>query len=269
MTDAASALEAAIGDVDRLARVLQKERRLVQVRSSDERALAKATAQTWFKNHRPIIAAIVSDADIIPLDADFKLILESSERAGSRAKYVATLKTLKGKIVRLRSNCLALPSQQISTADQPPDFSPLISDQTMRQILVARWTECTLCLEAKAALAATVMMGGFLEAILLARINREANKAPIFTARSAPKDEQGKTKQLKEWMLSDYIKVVHEMKWVSVSAKDVGEILRDYRNYIHPYKQLTHGVHLAPDDALLFWEVSKGMTRQIIGSVSK
>jgi hypothetical protein len=137
----------------------------------------------------------------------------------------------------------------------------------MHAILLARWVECAACLKAEAPLAATVMMGGLLEALLLARINRENDKEFIFKARSAPKDGQGKTKQLKDWMLSDYIRVVHEVKWVSVSVKDVGEVLRDYRNFIHPYKQFTHGVHLTPDDAMLFWELSKTIARQVIRSV--
>lgn len=253
---------------DRLTKVLKKDQTQAQVRSSDERILAKVSAQTWFKNHRPAVASLVLEQDIAPLDAEYRSILEASERAGSRTKYFSTLKTLKQKIIRLRSICLSASPVGISTVDKPPQFSPLISDQEMQDILFERWTECTICLEAQASLAATVMMGGLLEAILLARINRENDKAPIFKAKSAPKDSQGRTKQLKEWMLSDYINVVHELKWVSVSVKDVGEVLRDYRNYIHPYKQLAHGVHLQPADAILFWEVTKNITRQIITSVN-
>jgi hypothetical protein len=182
-------------------------------------------------------------------------------------KYFVILKDLKDKIVRLRSDCLSSVPSGIKTVDQPPDFSPFISSSLMQKILLARWMECTLCLQVQAALAATVMMGGLLEAVLLARINSEPDKAKVFKAQSAPKDGHGKTKQLKEWMLSDYIRVVHEMKWISVPVKDVGEVLRDYRNYIHPYKQLSHALHLTPDDALLFWEVTKNITRQVITSV--
>jgi hypothetical protein len=266
MTDAVSALDAVIVDVDRLARVLKKERNQAQVRSSDERALAKATAQTWFKNHRPPVVEHVPEEEVQPIDLEFKAIFEASERAGTRTKYLATLKSLRVKTVRLRSICLGSEPSNHPTADQPPDFSPLITDAIMQEVLRARWTECTLCLRANAALAATVMMGGLLEAILLARINSEHDKTSIFMAKAAPRDSQAKTKHLKEWMLSDYIKVAHEMKWVSVSVRDVGEVLRDYRNYIHPYKQVSHNAHLSPEDAQLFWEVCKNITRQLIRS---
>jgi hypothetical protein len=267
MTEAILALDAGIHDIDRLIHLLKKNRSQAQVRSSDERTLAKATVITWFNNHKPRVASLVSEEDIAPVDAEYTSVLELAERAGSRIKYLAILRDLREDLVRLRSDCLSSKPGGVKTVDQPPDFSPLISNSVMREILIARWLECTLCLEAKAALAATVMMGGLLEAVLLARVNVEPDKAPIFTARSVPKDDHGKAKQLKEWMLSDYIRVVHEMKWISVPVRDVGEVLRDYRNYIHPYKQLSHALHLTPDDAGLFWEVTKNITRQIIGSV--
>lgn len=67
----------------------------------------------------------------------------------------------------------------------------------MQAILQRRWTECVICIAHGAPLAATVMIGGLLEGLLLARINRENNKAPIFTAAAAPKDKQNKTLPLK------------------------------------------------------------------------
>ena len=154
------------------------------------------------------------------------------------------------------------------TSDQPPKFAPLISDSVMQEILRRRWKECTICIDAGAPLAAIVMIGGLLEALLLARINRESNKAPIFKAANAPKDKGGKTKPLNEWMLRSYIDVAHEMGWISQSAKDIGEVLRDYRNYIHPYKELSHGVTIETKDALILWEVSKSISRQVIDSVT-
>jgi hypothetical protein len=108
------------------------------------------------------------------------------------------------------------------------------------------------------------MMGGLLEGLLLARVHKEANQAPIFTAKAAPKDKNGTPLKLHKWMLADYIGVAHELSWISVAAKDVGVVLRDYRNYIHPHKELAHGVMLRPADALILWGVAKGITTQLL-----
>jgi len=93
------------------------------------------------------------------------------------------LKQIGDALIKLRSDNLvrlsAATTPAASTSDIPPDFSKLIADPQMQQILKGRWIECTSCIAANAPLAATVMMGGLLEGLLLARINRETNKAPI------------------------------------------------------------------------------------------
>jgi hypothetical protein len=113
-------------------------------------------------------------------------------------------------------------------------------------------------------MAATVMMGGLLEGLLLARVNKEPDPRPVFTAAGAPRDKMGKTLALKDWTLRNFIDVAHELKWITVSARDVGVVLRDYRNYIHPQKELSHGIILEAGDASVLWEVAKSISRQLL-----
>jgi hypothetical protein len=151
-----------------------------------------------------------------------------------------------------------------ATTDTPPQFTPLISDPKMQAILQKRWQECVVCIRSGAPLAATVMMGGILEGLLLARINQISNKAPVFTATAAPRDQAGKTMPLKDWGLKNYIDVAHELGWITTTAKDIGEVLRDYRNYIHPQKEFSHGISLGRGDADMLWNIAKSMTIQIL-----
>ncbi len=267
MATAADAIDRAIADSERLRKILKKTK-TPQVRSFDERALAKATASTWFSNYRNSILNFASSNSINAVDDYYRTILESSDRDGARSKYLTTLSILKLALIKMRTEALAFNPVTTATTDQPPDFSPLISDPEMQKVLLSRWNECLLCLLINASLAATVMMGGLLEALLLARINREADKSAIFTAKTAPKNSKTQSpKPLGEWMLNDFIQVLSELKWITTSATAVGAVLRDYRNYIHPQKQLSHNLHLTPADASLFWEVTKNIARQVISSV--
>lgn len=123
--------------------------------------------------------------------------------------------------------------------------------------------------DASAPLAATVMMGGLLEALFVARANLMANKTPLFRAKATPIDS--KTKKplaLPEWTLRPYIDVAAELGWISRSGKDVAAVLRDYRNYIHPEKERAHAVSLSDHDSGMFWEVTKSLARQLLASVS-
>ncbi len=233
-----------------------------------ETDIIRATALAWFNNHRKELMSVFSSADLSELDEHYKWIIEASHRSVTRSRYISRLKEIKIALVELRSgNVVRLSSAPLNTTDKPPDFTLLISDTQMKEILERRWVECTACMTAGAPLAATVMIGGLLEGLLLARILHETDKAPIFAAVAAPKDSQTKTLPLKEWTLQHYIDVAHELKWISVAAKDVSVVLRDYRNYVHPQKQLSHAVSMDSNDAKILWEVSKGIARQVLSSV--
>ncbi len=114
-------------------------------------------------------------------------------------------------------------------------------------------------------MAATVMMGGFLEALFVARANQMTDKAPLFRARATPIDQKTrKPLQLPEWTLRHYIDVAQELGWISRSAKEIAEVLRDYRNYIHPEKQRSHNVTLNAYDSSMFWDITKSLTQQLL-----
>lgn len=265
MLDLAAPLEAAIDGVTRLRTALHKGSNR-QVRNTDERRLVKATAHAWFKNHRPLLTSLGANPLLREIDESFTSLLEAAEQSIAREKYRTDLQTLKSRLIKLRtSGILSIPSD----VHQSPNFAALISDPKMLEILERRWDETQKCKKVGAHLAATVMLGGLLEALFLARINRITNPAPVFTAKTAPRDKSGKTRALKEWGLNDYLNVANELKWIRQSAKDVGAVLRDYRNYIHPEKELSRGITVGPDDTQMFVSVFSSIADQIIESAKR
>ena len=247
MADGQVTIDAAIADADNLQKVLKRQK-AKQVQSADERQIIKAIALAWFKKHRPTLCALLGEDQLAEIDETYRWMIEASGRATTRAKYVKALKAAKKQLSSLQTQhavtladprAVSLPTAK--TSDSPPQFQPLVADPKMQVILAQRWRECVICVNSGAPLAATVMMGGILEGLLLAKINQMANMAPAFTATSAPRDKAGKTLQLKDWTLKNYIDVAHELKWITTTAKDIGEVTREYRNYIHPRKELSHG----------------------------
>ncbi len=261
MSDLIESIENAISESKRLRARITKLKS-AQVRNSEDKAVIKATAYAWFRNHRPVLLAGTDEDSLVQLDAEYNFLADSSERATSKLIYIRQLKTMVELLVALRPALLAWRAKPASP-DVPPNFAPLVPDKAMQAILERRWAECIACIEASAPMAATVMMGGLLETLLLARILRERDKDPIFKANTAPK-VAGKALPLKEWGLRNFIDVAHEFGWISQGAKDVGEVLRDYRNYVHPQKEYSHGIKLTAEDAIMFWEISKSISRQVI-----
>ena len=135
----------------------------------------------------------------------------------------------------------------------------------MRDILERRWIEIEKCLSADASLSATVMMGGILEGLLMAKVNTFANTNKLFKCNSIPSYSNTQKKMpLNKWTLKTYIEVAYEMGWIGEVAKKVGVVLRDYRNYIHPQKELTHGIHISSKDARIFWSITSALANELL-----
>jgi hypothetical protein len=246
-----------------------------QVRSADDRDRVKATVSSWMKSHRPALATITGLSSLEKVDLTFNRLLEFSDRSVTGARYKEELKQLSKDLFTLRTEVVAslnTGQSQRPTGDSPPSFSPLVQDAEMVGILTRRWDEICRCMSAGAPLAATVMMGGLLEGLLLARVNLVANKTVLFQTGVTPKDKSGKPLKLQEWKLSHYIEVAHAVKWIRQAARDLSVILRDYRNYIHPSKEfneLAKGNSIESPDVSTFWAVFKEVAVQIIHSVKQ
>lgn len=264
MTAAHESAEAALREVDRLRRTLKRGSG-AQVRSADEKAQAKATALAWFNNHRGAVIDQLGADVVLDLDSTYREVLDATGRAASRSTYDSLLREIRRLLLVVRADAImpaAAPA--VATSDAPPSFASLVADPAMQGVLARRWTECVTCLSVGAPLAATVMMGGLLEGLLLAKVNSLSDKTQVFTATNAPKDRSGQPLLLSQWTLKDYIGVAHELRWISRSARDVGAVLRDYRNYVHPQKELSHGIIVSAQDAALWWEVSKLIARELL-----
>jgi hypothetical protein len=262
---------------DPLASVLQEltsARKIVakstnrQIRNREDRDILSATAFAWFQSHRKRIPA-TADPDLLEkANAAYRAILDATAKNSAQATYLEAMASAREAVIGLRSSIASTPGGPL--VETAPDFSPLVGDATMRNILERRWDECQKCLGAGANLAAIVMMGGLLEALFVARANRMTNKAALFKARATPLDSKTKKPiDLRDWTLGPYIDVGHELGWITRSGKDVAAVLRDYRNYIHPEKERSHGIVLNPHDSAMLWDVTKNLTRQVLASAQQ
>ncbi len=268
MATSSEAVDAAISEVT-TARSLVSRIKTKQVRGVDAVATLKSTAHAWFNSHRLVVASAAVGVDLGDADHAYTTILDLTAKHAARRTYLDALKETKDALIALRTAVLIAPSASPagSTDDLAPDFSALAGNPPMRDILTRRWHECHRCVSAGAHLAAIVMMGGLLEALFVARANKMPDKSALINAASAPKDPKtGKTINYQEWRLDSYIRVARELNWITHSAKDLADVLKEYRNYIHPEKELRHGIILTFNDSSMFWQVAKELVRQLLMS---
>ena len=132
----------------------------------------------------------------------------------------------------------------------------------MLPYIAARISEIKTCLSAKAALSVIFLSGSTLEGVLLGLAQN--NPAMYNQAKSAPRDNKtGKIRPFHEWTLSNLIDVSCEVGFLREDVKKFSHSLRDFRNYIHPFQQMSE--HFSPDEntAKICFQVLKAALFQI------
>ena len=61
----------------------------------------------------------------------------------------------------------------------------------------------------------------------------------IQSAPSDKKNKKVKVKEFKDWKLTEMIDVCHNLGWIDYGVKKLSHALRDFRNFIHPDKQIS------------------------------
>lgn len=267
MEESLKVLQDAINETDRLAKFVNRKIN-TQVQAQGEREIIMASVYTWTKNHRPCFSVWDSSQSLTSLDKCYSTLLEYSAKNTSRIKYKKIFKELKNKLVNFRTEIFNDPKLKIDKSTvSMPDFSHLVSDEKMQSILCRRWNEIINCLhnDKPAPLSATIMMGGVLEALFIARINKLSDKRPIFKLKAVPKNKKtGTPLPFSDWTLNDYIEVATEMTWIGKPARDIGKVLRDYRNLIHPERELSSGIVIEMQDAQMFLPIFTQLANQIV-----
>ena len=134
-------------------------------------------------------------------------------------------------------------------------------EETVTAVIRLRLEEIKKCLTARASLSVIFLSGSSLEGILLGL----ASKYPIKfnQSKSTPKDKVGKTRPFHEWTLSNFIDVAYDVGIIKEDVKKFSHTLRDFRNYIHPYAQISSKFDPDENTAKICWQVLKAAIFQL------
>ena len=141
------------------------------------------------------------------------------------------------------------------------NVSQIPIDEVLKPVLEGRMSEMKSCFKAKAYLSVIFMAGSMLEGILLSLANQ--NPRAFNQANAAPKSKEGRAKAFYEWTLNDLINVAHELGFLRRDVAKFSHELRDFRNYIHPYQQMSERFFPDENTAKICMQVMKGALLQI------
>ena len=133
------------------------------------------------------------------------------------------------------------------------DLAEIVHDNALTELLRKRLDEARTCREYGAPLSSVIMLGSVLEGVL----NDVAmqHKAEAYRCRLAPKDRDGKPRPISDWSLVQLVDVAHACGWIELDARRFSHELREYRNMVHPARELADMHHPDEDTVAICWNV--------------
>lgn len=147
------------------------------------------------------------------------------------------------------------------------DVTGLGLEDTVTEVLQHRIEEIEKCFSVNAWLAVILLAGSTLEGIFLGL----AIKYPenFNSAKSSPKDSSRKVKQFHDWSLNGFIDVARDLSLIQYDTHKFSHALRDFRNYIHPFEQMSSCFNPREHTAKICLQVLKAAIYEISENISK
>lgn len=183
--------------------------------------------------------SVVRDNDTITFKRLDKVIIDSGKRATTDTKEDEFLKMT----FNINVDLLGL-------------------DPNVSEVIKLRLQEVEACIWGEAPLASIFLIGSIMEGMLL---GTAINYAQQFNqATSAPKEKDtAKVRTFSYWTLNNFIEVATEMGMLKQDVRKFSHVVRDFRNYIHPYEQMSSRFFPDKQTALICFQVLKAAISQI------
>ena len=123
----------------------------------------------------------------------------------------------------------------LNKAFEIPNLQKLPVDSDVAEIIQDRLKEAQACLSVGAYLSVIILCGSVLEAVLLGAAQKDPAK--FNRSAKAPKGRD-KPKAFRDWTLLEFINVGCDLELLKPDVREFSQGLREFRNYIHPNKQL-------------------------------
>ncbi|WP_134731655.1 hypothetical protein [Amycolatopsis nivea] len=145
---------------------------------------------------------------------------------------------------------------------EPPELQRrlknLIADEKTIEVLMGRVAEARICVEGGAYRMATIGIGTFIEGLLLSVLlerdeDLRKHGFPDVRQRIAP-DKRSTKRSSPDWVSMELlIDTAFAKDWVQLDATAFAHTVRDFRNFIHPRKELAESPRFDADTVMLCW----------------
>lgn len=146
-------------------------------------------------------------------------------------------------------------------------ISDLGLDINVTEVLNKRIDEIEKTYTSAAYLSAILIAGSTLEGVFLGLAL--SYPRAFNTVKSSPKNRDGKVQPFHDWNLAAFIDVAKDLEIIQLDTYKFSHVLRDFRNYIHPYQQMSSGFTPREHTAKICLQVLKATITEIKLNIKK
>lgn len=116
------------------------------------------------------------------------------------------------------------------------DLATINLTPTLVPVIESRMSEIEKAFKGEAFLSVVLLAGSTLEGLFL---NLASQNPQIFNTSPISPKKDGSVKKFDQWTLNNFIEVAHDIGIIEKDTYRFSKELRDFRNYIHPFQQMT------------------------------
>ena len=165
------------------------------------------------------------------------------------------------KLRPIKSKKTELPKSALSKGAAESSNFPFISNAQLRKIIVRDYLELQKTKGAGAIKSRLILVGGLIEAMLLDVLQQNEAKAT-----ASPLADK---RPLDQWSLETLIDVAVGLSLISKGAHQVGHAVREFRNLVHPAKEMKGDYQIAEEEARIAEEILSLIIRDLKARTSK
>lgn len=140
-------------------------------------------------------------------------------------------------------------------------ISDLGLDINVTEVLNKRIDEIEKTYTSAAYLSTILIAGSTLEGVFLGLAS--SYPRAFNTVKSSPKNRDGKVQPFHDWTLAAFIDVAKDLEIIQLDTYKFSHTLRGFRNYIHPYQQMSSGFTPREHTAKICLQVLKATITEI------
>jgi hypothetical protein len=211
------------------------------------------------KEAKMILSGVNGLPDSLVKDIESDPNFEANSR---RVRLESLAEYVRSAIKFLDAGGVTKPKKQIYPA---PDVSRLTSTlPNLQQVIERRWKEAQKCQYTQCYTSSIVMMGSILEALILSRAL--LSPETTYRASKAPK-KNGKSPAIQDWNLNQLVDVAVEVGWLKTDRGKFSHALRESRNVVHPWVEVSTKANFDEATCKTSWEVLKASVDDLIQSL--